>query len=45
MFICSGNMLGDGNANMFINFVEAAYNMPVNKAQLTSQELLVPTDG
>ncbi|MFM9700403.1 hypothetical protein [Streptomyces europaeiscabiei] len=35
MFLCIGNMLGDGNANRFINFIGAAYITPVNKAQST----------
>jgi len=35
MFLCIGNMLGDGNANRFIDFIEAAYITPVNKAQST----------
>lgn len=35
MLLCIGNMLGAGNANRFINFIEAAYNMPVNKAEST----------
>ncbi|MFE3830447.1 hypothetical protein [Streptomyces sp. NPDC059092] len=35
MFLCIGNVLGDGNANRFINFIEAAYIMPVNKAEST----------
>ncbi|MGA5191443.1 hypothetical protein ACPCSL_33485 [Streptomyces griseoincarnatus] len=35
MFRRIGNMLGAGNANRFINFIEAAYITPVNKAQST----------
>lgn len=35
MFRRIGNMLGTGNANRFINFIEAAYITPVNKAQST----------
>ncbi|SDF21441.1 hypothetical protein SAMN05216260_106336 [Streptomyces griseoaurantiacus] len=29
------NTFGDGNANRFIYFIEAAYIRPVNKAQST----------
>ncbi|MEI5595862.1 hypothetical protein [Streptomyces brasiliscabiei] len=32
MVLCIGNMLGDGPANRLINFIEAAYITPVNKA-------------
>ncbi|MCX5418078.1 hypothetical protein [Streptomyces sp. NBC_00059] len=35
MFFSIGNMLRNGNANRFINFIEAAYITPVNKAQST----------
>ncbi len=35
MFLSMGNMLHNGNANRFINFIEAAYITPVNKAQST----------
>lgn len=30
-----GNMLAAGNANRFINVIEAAYITPANKAQST----------
>jgi hypothetical protein len=35
MFPCIGNVLGEGSANRFIIFIEAAYIIPVNKAQST----------
>jgi hypothetical protein len=35
MFLCIGNVLGEGSANRFIIFIEAAYTMLVNKAQST----------
>jgi hypothetical protein len=35
MFRRIRNMLGAGNANWFINFIEVAYIMSVNKAQST----------
>lgn len=35
MLLCSGDMLGDENSHRFINFIEAAYITPVNKAQST----------
>ncbi|MET8297862.1 hypothetical protein ACWCY1_32125 [Streptomyces goshikiensis] len=30
-----GNVVGEGSANRFVNFIEAAYIMPVNKEQPT----------
>lgn len=35
MFRRIGNMLGPGNANEFIHFIEVAYIAPANKAQST----------
>ncbi|MEU9472167.1 hypothetical protein AB0D78_37320 [Streptomyces avermitilis] len=35
MFRRVGNTRRNGNANWFINFIEAAYITPVNKAQST----------
>lgn len=40
-----GNVVGEGSANRFVNFIEAAYIMPVNKEQSIRQELLVRTVG
>lgn len=35
MFPCIGHVLGEGSANRFVNFIEAAYIMPANKTQST----------